>query len=133
MQNKRILRNTRRASGELLSSSLVLPSHVAPPQIDGSKLDDANGGAFVVRPLRGITRTFLLIVAFQSYVANSPNTFRQVEGRLRFTESIPSRSLHLARRSNLLNQFGDFDDYLEDNTVQYLTNRTVEAELNLLQ
>ncbi|KAF8262910.1 UPF0172-domain-containing protein [Lactarius quietus] len=72
--------------------------------INGSKLDDANGGAFV------------------SYVAISPTTFRPVEGKLRFTESIPSLALHLARRMDLLGQFGDFDDYLEDNRVQYLTN-----------
>ena len=59
--------------------------------------------------------------------------FRQVENKLRFTRSIPSRSLHLARRTDLLSRFADFDDYLEDNRVQYLTNGAVEAALNSLQ
>ena len=56
-----------------------------------------------------------------------------MDGKLRFTKEIPSRSLHLARRTNLLSQFGDFDDYLEDNRVQYLTNGAVEATLNSLK
>ncbi|KAN0135133.1 UPF0172 domain containing protein [Lactarius tabidus] len=83
--------------------------------VNGSKLNDENGGALV------------------SYVPISSNAFRPVEGKLRFTKSIPGRSLHLARRADLLGQFGDFDDYLEDNSVQYLTNGAVEAALNSLQ
>lgn len=83
--------------------------------VNGSKLDDENGGALV------------------SYVPISPTIFRPVEGKLRLSRSIPGRSLHLARRTDLLGQFGDFDDYLEDNRVQYLTNGAVEAALNALQ
>jgi hypothetical protein len=80
--------------------------------IDGSKLDDENSEALVC------------------YVAISPTAFRPVDRKLRFTKSIPSRSLHLARHTNLLDRFGDFDDYLEDNSVQYLTNGAVEVALN---
>ena len=53
--------------------------------------------------------------------------------KLRVTRTIPSRSLHLARNTNLLDKFGDFDDYLEDNNVQYLTNGAVEVALNTPQ
>ncbi|KAI9435175.1 UPF0172-domain-containing protein [Lactarius indigo] len=85
--------------------------------INGSKLDDENGGAFV------------------SYVSLSSTStaFRPVEHKLRFTKSIPHRSLHIARHTNLLSQFGDFDDHLEDTTVQFLTNGAVEAALNSSQ
>ncbi|KAH9013124.1 hypothetical protein EDB84DRAFT_1640998 [Lactarius hengduanensis] len=58
-------------------------SHV--PQINGSKLDDEDGGAFV------------------SYVSTS-TAFRPVD-KLRFTKSIPRPSLHIARHTNLLSQF----------------------------
>jgi hypothetical protein len=74
--------------------------------------------------------TFFLGHDFQCYVAISPTAFRPVDRKLRFTKSIPSRSLHLARHTNLLDRFGDFDDYLEDNSVQYLTNGAVEVALN---
>ena len=134
MQNKRVFRNTCCASCELyeLSSSPAFYSY-AVVQVDGSKLNDDNGGALVVRPPDDTLSFLLTYHHFQCYVPISPTVFRPVENKLRFTRSIPSRSLHLARRTNLLGQFVDFDDYLEDNRVQYLTNGAVEAALTSLQ
>ncbi|KAH9052796.1 UPF0172-domain-containing protein [Lactarius vividus] len=99
-------------------------------------LDDENGGAFVVRPpndIRPFTPpTFFFLDHFQSYVplSSTSTAFLPVEHKLRFTKAIPRRSLHLARHTNLLSQFVDFDDYLEDTNVRFLTNGAVEAALN---
>ncbi|KAI0262037.1 hypothetical protein BC834DRAFT_829342 [Gloeopeniophorella convolvens] len=79
--------------------------------IDGSKLDDEKGAALV------------------PYVF-SASSFRSVEGKLRFSQAIPTRALQLVRHSNILDVFGDFDDYLEDTSVRFLTNNEVEKLLS---
>ncbi|KAI0247333.1 UPF0172-domain-containing protein [Lactifluus subvellereus] len=80
--------------------------------IDGSKLDDERGAAL-------------------PYVASSPTAFRPLPGdKLRFDRTIPVRALHLVRHSRILDQFGDFDDYLENPGVHFLTNGAVQAALN---
>jgi len=82
--------------------------------LDGSRLNDQNGAALV------------------SYVSVSSSAFRRVEGRLIFNWNIPARVLHLIRHRNILDQFWDFDDYLENNRVPFLTNGAVQTALNSL-
>ncbi|KAH9974934.1 hypothetical protein BGW80DRAFT_1204411 [Lactifluus volemus] len=100
--------------GERVASKIkeTFPTPVA-LVINGSRLNDESGSALV------------------PYVA-SANTFHQltVEGRFRFDRTIPARALRLARQSRLLNDFGDFDDYLENRSVQFLSNGVVQAALN---
>ncbi|KAI9443677.1 UPF0172-domain-containing protein [Russula earlei] len=67
---------------------------------------------------------------FQSYLSSSPSDFRQVEGRLTFDRTIPTRAQRLIRHNNILDRFWDFDDYLEDIRAPFLTNGAVQAALN---
>jgi len=104
------------AVGERVATKIneTFPTPVA-LVLDGSRLNDQNGAALV------------------SYVPVSSSTFRRVEGRLISNWNIPTRVLHLIRHSSILDQFGDFDDYLENNKVSFLTNDAVQTALNSLQ
>ncbi|KAI0290250.1 hypothetical protein BC826DRAFT_553889 [Russula brevipes] len=67
-----------------------------------------------------------------SYVPASPaaTTFRHADGKLWFDWSVTTRTLHLVRHSNILDEFWDCDDYLEDQRVPFLTNNAVAAALS---
>jgi hypothetical protein len=56
-----------------------------------------------------------------------------VENKLRFNKAVPARALHLVRHSSILDNFWDFDNYLEDNRAPFLTNGAVGAALNAHQ
>jgi hypothetical protein len=68
----------------------------------------------------------------QTYVPTSPaaTTFRHADGKLWFDWSVTTRTLHLVRYSNILDQFWDCDDYLEDQRAPFLTNNAVAAALS---
>ncbi|KAH9961775.1 hypothetical protein BC827DRAFT_1267441 [Russula dissimulans] len=82
--------------------------------LDGSRLNVQNGAALV------------------PYVTVS-SIFRRAQDRLTFNPNLPARVLHLTRRSNILDQFWDFDDYLENTRLPFLTNSAVQRALNSLQ
>ncbi|KAH9966293.1 UPF0172-domain-containing protein [Russula compacta] len=87
--------------------------------LDGSRLEDQDGGA---------------LVAYVPLSSSSSSTAcRRVENKLRFDWTVATRALRLIRNNNILDQFWDFDDYLEDNRVPFLTNGTVEPALNSLR
>jgi len=82
--------------------------------LDGSKLGEPNRAALV------------------SYVSGPPSAtkFIRVEDKLRFNSSASTRALHLIRHSSILDNFWDFDNYLEDNMAPFLTNGAVGAALD---
>lgn len=57
------------------------------------------------------------------------NNFRRADDKLKLNKTIPTRALHLVRQSNILNDFWDFDNYLEDNRAPFLTNGAVGTAL----
>lgn len=74
----------------------------------------------------------------QTYVpltsSSSSTAFRRVDSKLRVDWTVAARAIRLiCNDNNILDQFWDFDDYLEDNRVPFLTNGTVEPALTLLQ
>ncbi|KAH9984921.1 hypothetical protein BJV77DRAFT_952251 [Russula vinacea] len=78
--------------------------------LDGSKLGEEGSAALV------------------PYICVATN-FRRAEDQLRLNTTIPYRALHLVRHSNVLNDFWDFDNYLEDNRAPFLTNSAVGTAL----
>jgi hypothetical protein len=56
-----------------------------------------------------------------------------VEDKLWFNYAMSTRTLGLIRQSNILDRFWDFDDYLENNRVPFLTNGAVQAALDSAQ
>ncbi|KAI0312662.1 hypothetical protein OF83DRAFT_1066832 [Amylostereum chailletii] len=48
---------------------------------------------------------------------------------LKLSNTIPDRALDLARTAEILPNFGDFDDHLEDVTIDWLRNTQIEAAL----
>ncbi|KAI0276242.1 hypothetical protein BGY98DRAFT_987170 [Russula aff. rugulosa BPL654] len=82
--------------------------------LDGSKLGEESRAALV------------------SYVSGPASTTHciRVEDKLNFNWSTSTRALHLIRHSNILDNFWDFDNYLEDNRAPFLTNGAVGAALN---
>jgi len=81
--------------------------------LNGSKLDEESSAA---------------LVSYVSIAANS-TTFRKVEDKLRFNYAMSTRTLRLIRHSSILDSFWDFDDYLENNSVPFLTNGAVQVAL----
>jgi hypothetical protein len=47
-----------------------------------------------------------------------------------FNWALPPRVLHIIRHSSILDRFWDFDNYLEDNRVPFLSNGAVQMALN---
>ncbi|KAN0111834.1 UPF0172 domain containing protein [Russula decolorans] len=82
--------------------------------LDGSKLGEQSRATLV------------------SYISGpaSATNFIRVEDKLRFNWSASTRALHLIRHNNILDNFWDFDNYLEDNRAPFLTNGAVGAALN---
>jgi hypothetical protein len=52
---------------------------------------------------------------------------------LRFDLRVPIHAQRLARRVHILDEFGDFNDYELDNSVDFLMNGAVQEALNSLQ
>ena len=79
--------------------------------------------------------TDVLEILLQSYVSAAPSgtNFHRVENKLRFDQNIPARALHLVRHTNVLDNFWDFDNYLDDNNAPFLTNGAVGAALSARQ
>jgi hypothetical protein len=101
------------------------------PQLDGSKLGEEGSTALIVREsfiLGKLVPTEVLELHLQPYICVAAN-FRRADDKLRLNPTIPTRALHLVRHSNILNNFWDFDDYLEDNRAPFLTNGAVGTAL----
>lgn len=68
----------------------------------------------------------------QSYVLLSPSVdeLRRLEYNLISSETI-TRALQIIRHTNILNDFWDFNNYLENNQAPFLTNDSVGEQLKL--
>ncbi len=53
-----------------------------------------------------------------------------MKGKLWFNWALSTRVLRIIRHSGIRDKFGDFDNYLEDNRVPFLTNGAVQVALN---
>ena len=53
-----------------------------------------------------------------------------MKGKLWFNWALSTRVLRIILHSSILDKFGDFDNYLEDNRVPFLTNGAVQVALN---
>lgn len=82
--------------------------------LDGSRLGEQSRAA---------------LVPYISGPASATN-FIQVGDILRFNWSTSARALDLIHHSHILDNFWDFDNYLEDNRAPFLTNGAVGAALN---
>jgi hypothetical protein len=97
-------------------------------------LGEQSRAALVVRLWRSgyPVSTEISELHLQSYVSGPPSgiKFNRMEDKLRFNWSTSTHALHLIRHSNILDNFWDFDNYLEDNRAPFLTNGAVVAALN---
>ena len=68
----------------------------------------------------------------QSYVLLSPSVdeLRRLEYNLISSETI-TRALQIIRHTNILNDFWDFNNYLENNQAPFLTHDSVGEQLKL--
>ena len=67
----------------------------------------------------------------QSYgFLSSVDEFRRLEYNLTSSETI-TRALQIIRHTDILNDFWDFNDYLENNQAPFLTNDSVGEQLKL--
>jgi len=102
--------------GECVAAKIKQTAFLTPVALvlDGSKLGEQSRAALI------------------PYVSGpaSATKFIRVDNKLRFNWSTSTRALHLIRHSNILDNFWDFDNYLEDNGAPFLTNGAVEAALN---
>jgi len=82
--------------------------------LDSSKLDDTSGSTLI---------TYLSLTP-------SSTSFRPVAGKLRFNWPLSTQVLRLISHTRILEKFWDFDNYLEDNRVPFLTNGAVQMALD---
>jgi hypothetical protein len=73
----------------------------------------------------------LNLIFLQSYASvSSSSNFHREDDILRFDLRVPIHAQRLARRSHILDEFGDFNDYELDNSVDFLMNSAVQDALN---
>ena len=82
--------------------------------------------------VKNLVAAKILQLNAQTYVPASPaaTAFRHADGKLWFDWSVTTRTLRLVRHSNILDEFWDCDDYLEDQRAPFLTNNAVAAALS---